>query len=174
MSREQKKRIIGEIEEILSGCTAAVFTDYRGLSAGEITELRRKLRGANVSYRVVKNTMARFAAEAAGKPYLTEFIEGPVAIAYSSGEVSGPAQALIDYISSAKLELAIKGGFIGDKMLTKAEVAALARLPSRDVLVAQVLAGMQSPITSLVSCLSSPIRGLAGVLSARIKQLEGE
>lgn len=174
MSREEKKRIIGEIEEILSGCTAAVFTDYRGLSAGEIGELRRKLRGANVSYRVVKNTMARFAAEAAGKPYLTEFIEGPVAIAYSSGEVSGPAQALIEYISSTKLELAIKGGFIGDKMLTKAEVSALARLPSRDVLLAQVLAGMKSPITSLVSCLSSPMRGLAGVLSARIKQLEGE
>ena len=174
MSREEKKRIIGEIEEILSGCKAAVFTDYRGLSAGEITELRRKLQGANVNYRVVKNTMARFAAEAAGKPYLTELIEGPVAIAYSSGEVSVPAQVLTEYIISAKLELSIKGGFIGDKMLTKAEVAALAKLPSREVLVAQVLAGMQSPITSLVSCLSSPMRGLAGVLSARIKQLEGE
>ncbi|MEE8582349.1 MAG: 50S ribosomal protein L10 [Dehalococcoidales bacterium] len=174
MSREEKKRIIGEIEEILSGCSAAVFTDYRGLSAGEITELRRKLRGANVNYRVVKNTMARFAAEAAGKPYLTELIEGPVAIAYSSGEVSVSAQVLTEYIISAKLELSIKGGFIGDKMLTKAEVAALAKLPSREVLVAQVLAGMQSPITSLVSCLSSPMRGLAGVLSARIKQLEGE
>ena len=174
MSREEKKRIIGEIEEILSGCSAAVFTDYRGLSAGEITELRRKLRGANVNYRVVKNTMARFAAEAAGKPYLTELIEGPVAIAYSSGEVSVSAQVLTEYIISAKLELSIKGGFIGDKMLTKAEVAALAKLPSREVLVAQVLAGMQSPITSLVSCLSSPMRELAGVLSARIKQLEGE
>jgi large subunit ribosomal protein L10 len=174
MSREEKKRIIGEIEEILSGCSAAVFTDYRGLSAGEITELRRKLRGANVNYRVVKNTMARFAAEAAGKPYLTELIEGPVAIAYSSGEVSVSAQVLTEYIISAKLELSIKGGFIGDKMLTKAEVAALAKLPSREVLVAQVLAGMQSPITSLVSCLSSPMRGFAGVLSARIKQLEGE
>jgi len=174
MSREEKKRIIGEIEEILSGCTAAVFTDYRGLSAGDIGELRRKLRGANVSYRVVKNTMARFAAEAAGKPYLTEFIEGPVAIAYSSGEVSGPAQVLMEYIASTKLELTIKGGFIGDKMLTKAEISALARLPSRDVLLAQVMAGMKSPITSLVSCLSSPMRGLAAVLSARIKQLEGE
>jgi large subunit ribosomal protein L10 len=174
MSREEKKRIIGELEEILSGCTAAVLTDYRGLSVGQITELRLKLREANVSYRVVKNTMARFAAEAAGKPYLTELIEGPVAIAYSNGEVSGPAQVLTDYISSTKLELTIKGGFIGDKMLTKAEVAALARLPSRDVLVAMVLAGMLSPITSLVSYLSSPMRGLAAVLSARIKQLEGE
>ena len=174
MSREEKKRIIGEIEEILSGCTAAVFTDYRGLSAGDIGELRRKLRGADVSYRVVKNTMARFAAEAAGKPYLTEFIEGPVAIAYSNGEVSGPAQVLMEYIASTKLELTIKGGFIGDKMLTKAEISALAKLPSRDVLLAQVLAGMKSPITSLVSCLSSPMRGFAAVLSARIKQLEGE
>jgi large subunit ribosomal protein L10 len=174
MSREEKKRIIGELEEILNGCSAAVFTDYRGLSAGEITELRLKLRGANVSYRVVKNTMARLAAEAAGKPYLTELIEGPVAIAYSSGEVSGPAKVLIDYVSSSKLALAIKGGFIGDKVLTKAEVAALAKLPSREVLVARVLAGMQSPITSLVSYLNSPMRGLAAVLSARIKQLEGE
>jgi large subunit ribosomal protein L10 len=174
MSKEEKKRIIGELEEILNGCSAAVFTDYRGLSAGEITELRLKLRGANVSYRVVKNTMARLAAEAADKPYLAEFIEGPVAIAYSSGEVSEPAKVLLDYISSSKLMLAIKGGFIGDKVLTKAEVSTLAKLPPRDVLVARVLAGMQSPITSLLSYLISPMRGFAAVLSARIKQLEGE
>ena len=174
MSREKKKQIIGELEQILARCSAAVFTDYRGLSTAELTELRRRLRQSGVGYRVVKNTLARFSAERAGKSYLLDLIEGPVAIAFGYGEVTQPAKLLVGHISSSKSELSIKGGFVGARRLTSGEVATLARLPSRDVLLAKVLAGMQSPIVALVSCLSSPIRGLVGVLQARIKQLEVE
>lgn len=173
MSREKKKQIISELEEIFTGSTAAVFSDYRGLSAAQLTEMRRKLKAEAVSYRVVKNTMARFAADRAGKPFITDLLEGPVGIAYGYGEVADPARLILEYVSGAKLEVTIKGGFIGDRLLSTAEVYALAKLPSREVLIAQVLAGMQSPITALVTYLNSPMRGLAGLLSARIKQLEG-
>ena len=172
MSREKKKQIISELEQILAKCSAAVFTDYRGLSTAELTELRRRLRQSGVGYRVVKNTLARFSAERAGKPYLLDLIEGPVAIAFGYGEVTQPAKLLVDHINSSRSELSIKGGFVGARRLTSGEVAAMAKLPSREVLLAKVLAGMQSPIVTLVSCLSSPMRGLVGVLQARIKKME--
>lgn len=172
MSREKKKQIISELEQILAKCSAAVFTDYRGLSTAELTELRRRLRQSGVGYRVVKNTLARFSAERAGKSYLLDLIEGPVAIAFGYGEITQPAKLLVDHINSSRSELSIKGGFVGARRLTSGEVVAMAKLPSREVLLAKVLAGMQSPIVTLVSCLSSPMRGLVGVLQARIKKME--
>ena len=174
LNREKKQRLIDELKEIISGCSTAVFTDYRGLSTAELTQLRRKLRESDVRYRVVKNTLARFAAQSAGKESLLRFFEGPVAIAFGYGEETVPSKALVEYIRATKVELGIKGGFIGSRLLTAAEVTTLARLPSREVLLAMVMAGMQSPITSLVGILSSPMRGFLGVLQARIKQLEGE
>lgn len=174
LNREKKRQAINELKEIFTGCSAAVFTDYRGLSNAQLTGLRRKLRESDTQYRVVKNTMARFAAQGVNKEWLLSFFDGPVAIAFGYGQEAGPSKALVDYIQAASLELGIKGGFIGDRRLTPAEVIVLARLPSRDVLLAKVMGGMQSPIAGLVSILSSPMQGLVGVLQARIKQLEGE
>lgn len=173
MSREDKQKTIKEIEEIITDSSVAVFTDYRGLTAAEMTGLRCKLRSGKVGYRVVKNTLARFAAEGTKRQDLLEIIDGPVAIAYGSGEVTEPAKLLLDYINANKLEVGIKGGFIGDRMLTEKEVSALAKMPSREVLLAKLLGGMNSPIVNLVTYLNAPARGLAGVLQARIKQLEG-
>ena len=174
LNREKKRQAINELREIISGCSAAVFTDYRGLSTAELTQLRRRMRESGTQYRVVKNTLARFAAKEAGREPLIGFFDGPVAIAFSYGEETEAARALVDYIKDSKSELDIKGGFIGDRLLTSAEVSSLARLPSREVLLAGVLAGMQAPITGLVRVLSGPLGGLATVLEARIKQLEGE
>lgn len=172
MAREQKIRIVDELKETIAGCSAAVLTDYQGLSASELTILRRKLRGLNIEYRVVKNTLARFAAEKANKDFLVGSFEGPIAIAFGYGDVAEPARAINDYIKGSDSPLSIKGGFLSDRLLTADEVGRLAKLPSREVLIAQVLAGMQSPITGLVTCLASPIRGFMGVLQSRIKQLE--
>ena len=172
MSREKKVQIVDQLHEMLSKCSVGVLTDYRGLSAAEMTDLRRKLREAGIEYRVVKNTLARFAAERSGRDELIDLFEGPVAIAFGYGEVTQPAKLLVDHINSSRSELSIKGGFVGARRLTSGEVAAMAKLPSREVLLAKVLAGMQSPIVTLVSCLSSPMRGLVGVLQARIKKME--
>jgi large subunit ribosomal protein L10 len=129
---------------------------------------------SDIRYRVVKNTLAKFAAEKAGKNELAPLFEGPVAIAFGYGDVVEPAKALVEHVRAAKISLRITGGFFGDTVLTPAEVETLAKLPSREILLAQVLGGIQSPIVMLLSCLASPMRGLMGVLQARINQLEGE
>jgi len=174
MSREKKTEIIDRFKDDFSRCSIGILTDYRGLSNSEITTLRRRLGDSSVEYRVVKNTLARFAAERAGKTNLADSFVGPVAIALGYGDVIEPARILTDYISTSRSTLTIKGGFLGDRVLTSEEVSTLARLPSREILLAKLLGGMQGPIAGLVNCLSAPITGVARVLQARIKQMEGE
>ena len=174
MSREKKAQIIDGLQEIFSRCNIGILADYRGLSTAEINALRRKLRESGVEYRVVKNTLAQFAAKRAGMNELAGSFEGPVAMAFGYGEISEPARVLADYIRTSKSILNIKGGFLGDRMLTSRDVATLATLPSREVLISQVIGGIQSPIVALVNVLAAPVRGIMGVLQARIQQLEGE
>ncbi|MFC1942613.1 50S ribosomal protein L10 [Chloroflexota bacterium] len=174
MSREKKTQVIDGLEEIFSRCNVGILTDYRGLSTAEITVLRRKLREADVEYRVVKNSLAQFAAKQAGLDELAGSIEGPIAMAFGYGEISDPARVLADYIRTSKSILNIKGGFIGDRVLTSRDVMTLSTLPSREVLISRVMAGIQSPITGLVNTLAGPVRGIMGILQARIKQLEEE
>jgi len=174
MSREKKAHIIDGLQEIFSKCSIAILTDYRGLSAPEITSLRRRLGESAIEYKVVKNTLARFAAEKAGMEELVSSFEGPIAIAFSYGDITEPAKALADYIRTSKASLSIKGGFLGDRLLTSGDVMTLSTLPSREILLARVLGGMQSPIVALLSCLTAPIRGVMGVLQARSQQMEGE
>ncbi len=174
MSREKKTKIIEQLQEEISGCSIGILTDYRGLSNSEITALRRRIQESNGAYRVVKNTMSRFAAERAGQPDLAEAFEGPVAIAFGYGGITEVSKALTDYIRTAGTTVSIKSGFLPGRMLIVEEIMSIANLPSREVMLARVLGGMQSPISGLVNCLASPLRGLAGVLQARIQQLEGE
>ena len=173
MPREKKTQIIDELREIFAKCSVGILTDYRGLSAAEITDLRRTLRKSDINYRVVKNTLARFAAENAGKSDLANFFEGPVAIAFGYGDIIDPAKVLVNYIRGSKISLSIKGGFAGDRLFAPGDVEVLATLPSREILLGRVFAGMQIPIVALISCLASPMRGFIGVLQARIEQLEG-
>ena len=174
MSREAKAQIIDSLQEVFSNCNIGVLTDYRGLSAGEINDLRRKLRESGIEYKVVKNSLARFAAERAGRGELAGLFEGPIAIALGFGEITEPPKALADYIRISKSTLSIKGGFFSTSLLTSNEVQTLATLPPREILLSKVLAGMQSPIVNLVSVLANPVRGFMGILQARMKQLEGE
>ena len=173
MSREEKAQIIDGLQEVFSECSVGILTDYRGLSTAEITDLRRTLRRSDIKYRVVKNTLARFAAERADKNDLATLFDGPVAIVFGYGDIAEPARILTDYIRTAKAELSIKGGFLGDRLLTSENVETLATLPSEEVLLGRVLAGMQSPIVTLVGALISPLRGVMSVLQARRQQLEG-
>lgn len=174
MSREKKAQIIDSLQEVFSKCNIGILTDYRGLSASEINALRRRLGESGISYKVVKNTLARFAAERAGKDELVSLFEGPVAIAFGYGDITEPARALTDYIRNSKASLTIKGGFLGDRLLTSEEVETLSTLPSREILLARILGAMQIPIVALVNYLTIPIKGIIGTLQARIQQLEGE
>ena len=174
MSREKKTQTINELQDVFSKCNIGVLTDYRGLSTSDMDALRGKLRESAVGYRVVKNTLAKFAAERAGRDDLVSSFDGPVAIAFGYGDITEPARVLADYISASKSSLSIKGGFLSHGLLTPEQVKTLSALPSREVLLAKLLGGMQNPITTLVNCLTTPVRGFMGVLQARIQQLEGE
>jgi large subunit ribosomal protein L10 len=174
MSREKKAQTIDKLQELFSKCSIGILTDYRGLSAPKMTALRRKLRELGIEYTVVKNTLARYAMERAGKADLGSVFRGPVALAVGYGDVAEPAKALLEYISTSKASLSIKGGFLKNSLLSSAEVETLSKLPSREILIGKVLSGMQSPIVALVSCLTNPIRGIIVGLQARIQQLEGK
>lgn len=173
MPTEKKVQIVENLRDIFSKCSIGILTDYRGLSTTEMNDLRRKLREAGIEFRVVKNSLAQFAAGRAGREELAGSFEGPVAIAFSSGEIPEVAKVLDDYIRTTKSILSIKGGFLEDRLLNSRDVETLARLPAREVLIGQVMAGIQSPIAGLVNVLAGPIRGVMGVLQARIQQLEG-
>ena len=173
MPAKKKVQIVENLKVFFSKCNIGILTDYRGLTTAELTNLRQKLREAGIDYKVVKNSLAQFAAKQAGMDELVNSFEGPIAIAFGYGEMSVAAKVLDDYIRTTKSILNIKGGFLEDKMLSPREVEALARLPSREVLLSQVIAGIQSPIVGVTNVLAGPIRGLVGVLQARIQQLEG-
>jgi large subunit ribosomal protein L10 len=173
VKKAKKPEIVDQISDKLSRSEIVVVTDYRGLTVAQITELRRKLRQQGVDYHVVKNTLAGFAAGKAGKTGLSEFLEGPTAIAFGYDDAVQAPKVLLEYQKSAEeTPLRIKGGLLGDRVLTVQEIAALAKLPPRDELIAKVVGLLQAPISGLVTVLSGNLRGLAGVLQARAKQLE--
>ena len=174
MATEKKEKIVENLRDTFEKCNIGILTDYRGLTTGEMTELRRTLRKAGIEYRVVKNSLAQFAARDAGIEELADSFTGPVALAFGYGEIPEPARVLTEYIRLTKSVLSIKGGFFEDRVLDAKDVESLAKLPSREVLIAQALAGMKSPIYGLVNVLAGPVRGIMGVLQARIQQLEGE
>lgn len=173
MLRERKEEIINELADSLSRCTIAIATDYRGLSAKEMVQLRRHLTELDIEYRVVKNTLTRFAAKKAGKNQLEALLAGPLAIAFGYDDVVKPAQALSEHIRSSGSVLQIKGGVLGDRLLTPEEISTLAAVPPRDVLISQLMGQLWAPLQGLHNVLSAPLQGLLSVIQARIQKIEG-
>jgi large subunit ribosomal protein L10 len=173
MLRKKKVQVVDDLQELFARFDAGILTDYRGLTAQEMTGLRRVLRRSGVGYRVVKNTLARLAVQRSGREELVGLFDGPVAIAFGDRDITELAKLLAEHIKASKTSLSVKGGFLGDRLLTADEVKAIATLPSREALLAKVVGGMQSPIYALVHCLNAPLQGMVGVLQSRVRQLEG-
>ena len=173
MPREKKVEEVKQIVELLKGSTIAVVTDYRGLSVTQISELRSSLRQSGIKYRVVKNTLARFAAREAERDELQGLLEGPTAIAFGYGDITEPARVIAEYIRSSRTPLTIKGALLERQVLTPGEVSSLSRLPSREVLISRVMGGLQAPIAGLLGVLQANLTGLVTVLNARVQQMEG-
>lgn len=168
-----KQAIVADIKEKLTGAKGMVITSYRGLTVAQDTKLRSKFREAGVHYQVVKNTMTRIAAHEAGIEGLDQYLEGTTAIAVSNTDPVAPAKVVSDFIKEYKLDsLEIKAGMVEGKVIDAAGVKSLAALPTREVLIAQVLAGMQSPIVGLVNVLQGSIRNVVYALDAVRKQKE--
>jgi large subunit ribosomal protein L10 len=173
MPTEKKKKQIDDLEQIFTKSNSGIMANYRGLKTSDIVALRRKLRDTGVEFHIVKNTLARIAAKNAGKDQIGSIFEGPMAIAFVKDDISKSAKIMTEHIVATKLAITIKGGFLGNKLLTPAEVAVIATLPSREVLLGKVMGGIQGPLYALVYQLNAPLQGLMTVLQGRIKQLEG-
>ena len=172
MPTDRKIQAVQDMTDWLDGATIVISTNYAGLPVTDMTSLRRALRDKEVRYKVVKNTLAYIAADNVGKPELKEIIQGPSAIAFGYGEPTDPAKALSEFIRETRSPLEIRGAVLDGRVLDSAQVEQLASLPSKDELVAQMLARMQSPISGLVNVLNGPIAGLARVLQGRIDQIQ--
>jgi large subunit ribosomal protein L10 len=160
MNKEQKAAVVDEIAEELKGSDAIFAVDYRGISVPQVAELRDKLRDADASFRVVKNRLTLRAAEKAGTSGLDGLLEGPTALTFVRGDAAVAAKALNDFSRSADV-LEFKGGLLGDQSLTIDEIKSIARLPARDVLNAQLVGMVASPLTGLVRGLNALISGIA-------------
>jgi large subunit ribosomal protein L10 len=174
MATEKKVKIVAGLQEMLKKSSIGIMTDYRGLTTAELNELRKKLREVNVEYKVVKNTLALIAARNAGLEHTVDSFKGPMAVAFGYGEMNDTAKALTEYIRNSKSTMSIKGGFLADRVLSVKDIEALAKLPSKAVLISRVIAGIQSPVYGLVNVLAAPMRGLVQVLQGRIKQMEAK
>ena len=170
--REQKAEQVELLVEKMKKAKVAVLTDYRGLTVAQIQDLRGKLRTGDVEFRVVKNTLARRAAEAAGVAALQTELEGPVAIAFGYDDLSTPSKLINEFVRATRLKLDVKGGLVEGRVFTPDQVKQLADLPSREALIAQLMGTMQSPVGQLVGIMQTPVQQLIGVLDAYKTKLE--
>lgn len=162
---DQKKQVVEEIKEKIGNSQAVVLVDYRGLNVEEVTELRKKYREAGVDYKVYKNTLMRFAFKDAGLEDFNEFLTGPNGIAFSFEDPVSPAKITSEFAKDHK-NLEIKAGIVDGMIIGLDQIKDLAELPSREVLVAQVLGGLNAPITGFVNVLQGNMRNLVYALNA--------
>jgi len=168
----EKKVIVEALEQKLSA-PSGVFVDYKGITVAEDTALRRELRNAGVEYAVVKNTLTRFAAKNVGLEGLDEILNGTTALAISTTDMIAPAKILVEF-AKKNPKFKIKKGFVEGKVIDANGVTALAELPSKEVLIAQVLGGLNAPISGFVNVLNGNIRGLVVALNAIAEKKGGE
>lgn len=174
----KKEAVVAEIKGWLTEAKSVVVSSYKGLNVATDTQMRRELREAGVQYKVVKNTMLRIAAKDLGIEGLETHLEGTTAIVFSTTDAVAPAKILVDFMKKNKLEdagiLTIKAGILDKKVLSDAEVKALAALPSREELIAKLLSSMNAPLANTVGLLSTIIRNAIGVIDALREKREKE
>ena len=169
MNKNEKKEAIDELHEKFSRAKAAVITAYSGINVEQITELRSKLRQAKVEYRVVKNTLARKAAEGTGLAPLKDHFVGPVGIALGYDDVVAPAKVLFEF-NKTQAKLQLKVGVLDGKLLQQADIKALANLPSLNSLRGKIIGLLQAPASRMVGVLQAPAGQLARVMKAKAEK----
>jgi len=171
LNREQKAAAVAEIADQIRESEAVFAVDYRGISVTQAAELRTKLRDADASFRIVKNTLTERAADAADAASLKELLTGPTALTFVRGDVAVAAKALADGQKATEL-LAFKGGVMNGEALEPAQITALSKLPSREVLYGQLVGIVASPITGLARSLNGLVSGLAVALGGVLEKKE--
>jgi large subunit ribosomal protein L10 len=169
LNRDQKAAVIDEVAGQISESDAIFAVDYRGISVPQAAELRTRLREADSTFRVVKNTLTERAADQAGAGGLKEYLEGPTAMTFVRGDAATAAKALRDFRRATQL-LEFKGGWMNGAPLSPQEIDAIAQLPSRDVLYGRLVGMVASPLTGLAGALGGLIGGLARQLQQIAEQ----
>jgi large subunit ribosomal protein L10 len=170
--RPEKVAVVDEVRGKLAEADAALLTEYRGLTVKQLAELRRQLRPAGAEYKIYKNTLVRFAAREVIDDQLDPLLTGPTAITFVRGDAAAVAKLLRDYARGHQA-LVVKGGLLGDKVVSAKDVEALADLPARDVLLAQLAGAFQAPTAKLAGLLQALPRNFAYGLAALIDQRGG-
>jgi len=170
MSKAERQAAVEEITEHFRGSSAALLTEYRGLTVKQLKELRRSL-GADTQYAVVKNTLTKRAANEAGIAGLDELLAGPSAIAFVKGDPVEAAKGLRDFAKANPL-LVIKGGVMDGKPLSAAEVTKLADLESREVLLAKAAGAMMATLANAAALFQAPLTQFARTADALRAKVE--
>jgi large subunit ribosomal protein L10 len=165
----RKGAVIDEIRSKLDAADAAVLTEYRGLTVTELATLRASLRPADTEYKVFKNTLARRAAQDTGLADIVPLLEGPVAIAFVSGDAVMAAKALRDF-AKTNPNLIVKGGLLKDRVLSQSDMAALADVAPREVLLARLAGGFQAPLVKAAGLFQAFTRNMAYGIKALVDQ----
>jgi large subunit ribosomal protein L10 len=175
VKKEHKEEIVEELTDRLKAADTMLVADYRGLTMPQIDTLRSRLIESGARFTVVKNTLTRRAAEAAGADALLTLLEGPTAIAFldADGDMLAAAKALADMARESRV-LAIRGGVMQGRVVSAEEVETLAALPPVEILRGQVLGAIVAPLTSLLGLVTAPLQSVYGLIEARIEQLGGE
>jgi large subunit ribosomal protein L10 len=175
MLRQEKEAVIADVAELLQGSETMFVSDYRGLTVAQLSELRGKLRESGAKFRIVKNTLGGIAAERAGRAELSPLLSGPTAVTFCGDDMVGAAKALAEFAKTHP-QLAVRGGLLEASFIDAEGVKALASLPPRDVLIAQVVGTMAAPMTGLVTVLQGTVSGFVRALNqvAQQKAAAGE
>lgn len=171
MPTPRKRETVKEFTKLFRSSQVLIFTDYRGLSVSEISNLRRQLREKGVEYHVAKNTLTTLAANRTGLEKMNPMLDGPTAIAFVGEDIPGAAKVLSDFVRTSKI-LQIRGGLAGSIVLDADQVGDLTKVLTRPEYIAKVLGSMQSPMSSMVGVLSGTIRSFMNVMQARVDQLK--
>ena len=165
MNRTEKEQVVQELAQRLAETQAAFLADYRGINVEQATALRRELTQAGVEYRVVKNNLIKLAAKGTPAEALQDFCAGPTAIALSGADPVAPAKILSKFAKDVQA-FELKAGVLGGKLMSVADIGALADLPSREELLAKALSSMNAPVSNFVGTLAAVPRSLVQVLNA--------
>jgi large subunit ribosomal protein L10 len=172
ISRSEKEAIIQDLKQRFENSKVAIFADYKGLNVSQATKLRRRLREADCEFKVAKNTLTNLVVKQLDLDGLSQYLEGPVGIAFGNDPVA-PAKVLSDFIKETK-KMKIKVGVLDGQIIDAMGVKSLADLPSREVLLARVLGGMQAPLYGFANVMQGTLRGFVYALEAVRKQRAGE
>lgn len=164
MPTERKIESVEKIKDLIESCSVAISADHSGMGVEAMNHLRRSMREDNVVLKVVKNRLTYIAADNANSPLIKEIVQGPTALAFGFEDPVAPARALAQFMMNNRTTLSIRGGVLGDQILSEDEVSRLAALPPKDQLIGHVMGQILAPITSLAFVLSAPTAGLARVL----------